>query len=167
MPVERRAAHCQHDAGAERQRLIQLDAPALSGNILQQRLLGPKIRVLITGMAKSRLATLEYFREKNLPLFEVYALTETGMVSMNIPGDQKLGSAGKPVPGTDVRIAEDGEIWVRKPYFQIRGYFSGVTPREWPDSEYWATGDIGHFDDDGFLYVDGRKDDIITTPSGQ
>lgn len=150
-----------------------LVAPPVFYETLQEQnltaLFGPRTRVLITGMAKSRPATLEYFREKGLPLYEVYALTETGMVSMNIPGAQKIGATGKPVPGTEVRIAEDGEIWVRKPYFQIRGYFSGVpgAPREWPNGELWPTGDIGHFDDEGFLYVDGRKDDIIVTSSGQ
>jgi len=150
-----------------------LVAPPVFYETLQQQnmtgLFGPQTRVLITGMAKSRPATLRYYQEKHLPLFELYALTETGMVSMNIPGQQRLGSVGKPVPGSDVRISPDGEVLVRKPNFQIRGYFGGVPggPREWPNGEFWATGDMGHFDDDGFLYVDGRKDDIITTPSGQ
>jgi long-chain acyl-CoA synthetase len=133
------------------------------------RWFSPRTRVLITGMAKTRLSTLQYFRELKLPLYEVYALTETGMVSANAPSADRLGSAGKPIPGTEVRIADDGEIIVRKPHFQTRAYFRGVSggALEWNSGDWFATGDVGHFDSDGFLYVDGRKDDIITNAAGQ
>jgi long-subunit acyl-CoA synthetase (AMP-forming) len=133
------------------------------------RLFGPRTRVLITGMAKARRDTLEYFREAGLPLFEVYALTETGLVSANVPAANRLGSAGSPVPGSEVRIADDGEILVKKPHFQTRGYFREVPrgPMGWASGDWFPTGDVGHFDADGFLYVDGRKDDTITNASGQ
>lgn len=138
------------------------------------RWFSPRTRVLVTGMAKARLSTLQYFRELKLPLYEVYALTETGMVSANNPAAARLGSAGKPIPGTEVRIADDGEILVKKPHFQTRAYFRGVFPRgisggalEWSGGDWFATGDVGHFDADGFLYVDGRKDDTITNAAGQ
>jgi long-subunit acyl-CoA synthetase (AMP-forming) len=134
------------------------------------RWFGPKTRVLVTGMAKSRRSTLEYYCELGLPLYEVYAMTETGIVAANTPECQRLGSTGKPPPGTEVRIAEDGEILVKKPHFQTRGYFRGGpqgVPHEWADGEWFYTGDVGHFDDDGFLYVDGRKDDTIINAQGQ
>jgi len=133
------------------------------------RWFSPRTRVLITGMAKARLSTLQYFRELRLPLYEVYALTETGIVSANSPSADRLGSAGKPVPGTEVRIAEDGEIFVKKPHFQTRAYFRGGPEGalEWNSGDWFATGDVGHFDSDGFLYVDGRKDDTITNAAGQ
>ena len=133
------------------------------------RWFSPRTRVLITGMAKARLSTLQYFRELRLPLYEVYALTETGIVSANSPSADRLGSAGKPVPRTEVRIAEDGEIFVKKPHFQTRAYFRGGPEGalEWNSGDWFATGDVGHFDSDGFLYVDGRKDDTITNAAGQ
>jgi long-chain acyl-CoA synthetase len=97
-------------------------------------------------------------------------MTETGIVAANTPECQRLGSTGKPPPGTEVRIAEDGEILVKKPHFQTRGYFRGGpqgVPHEWAGGEWFYTGDVGHFDEDGFLYVDGRKDDTIINAQGQ
>jgi long-subunit acyl-CoA synthetase (AMP-forming) len=134
------------------------------------RWFGPKTRVLVTGMAKSRRTTLEYYRELGLPLYEVYAMTETGIVGANTPESQRLGSVGKPPPGTEVRIAEDGEVLVKKPHFQTRAYFRGASPsvaQEWAGGDWFYTGDVGHFDEDGFLYVDGRKDDTIVNAQGQ
>lgn len=134
------------------------------------RWFGPKTRVLVTGMAKSRRTTLEYYRELGLPLYEVYAMTETGIVGANTPENQRLGSVGKPPPDTEVRIADDGEILVKKPHFQTRAYFRGASPdvpQEWASSDWFYTGDVGHFDEDGFLYVDGRKDDTIINGQGQ
>jgi long-chain acyl-CoA synthetase len=132
-------------------------------------LFGARTRVLIVGMAKSRASTLAYFQAKGLPLFEVYALTETGLVAANVPAAQRSGSAGRPVPGARVRIAEDGELLVAKPHFQASGYFrdSDGKPRLWENNTFWPTGDVGHLDADGFLYVDGRKDSTIVMPSGQ
>ena len=68
-----------------------------------------------------------------------------------------------------MRIAEDGEIFVKKPHFQTRAYFRGGPDGalEWNSGDWFATGDVGHFDSDGFLYVDGRKDDTITNMAGQ
>jgi long-subunit acyl-CoA synthetase (AMP-forming) len=134
------------------------------------RWFGPKTRVLVTGMAKSRRSTLDYYRELGLPLYEVYAMTETGIVAANTPECQRLGSVGKPPPGTELRIAEDGEILVKKPHFQTRAYFRGGPaglPHDWAGGEWFLTGDVGHFDEDGFLYVDGRKDDTIVNAQGQ
>jgi long-chain acyl-CoA synthetase len=121
-------------------------------------------------MAKSRRSTLDYYRELGLPLYEVYAMTETGIVGANTPDCQRLGSVGKPPPGTEVRIADDGEILVKKPHFQTRAYFRGGSPgvaHEWTSGDWFYTGDVGHFDEDGFLYVDGRKDDTIINAQGQ
>jgi len=134
------------------------------------RWFGPKTRVLVTGMAKSRRSTLDYYRSLGLPLYEVYAMTETGIVGANTPESQRLGSVGKPPAGTEIRIAGDGEILVKKPHFQTRAYFRGGppgVPHEWAGEDWFYTGDVGHLDEDGFLYVDGRKDDTIVNAQGQ
>src|ERR1051326_3312792 len=134
------------------------------------RWFGPKTRVLVTGMAKSRRSTLDYYRELGLPLYEVYAMTETGIVAANTPECQRLGSVGKPPPGTEVRIAEDGDILATKRHFQTRAYFRGGPaglPHDRAGGEWFLTGDVGHFDEDGFLYVDGRKDRSEERVEGQ
>jgi long-subunit acyl-CoA synthetase (AMP-forming) len=132
------------------------------------RLFGPATRVLIMGMAKPRRSTLNYFTNCGLPLYEAYALNECGLVAANTNSASCMGSVGKPLPGTEVRIAEDGEIEVRKLHMLTRGYFFHPTapPVQWEPYSWWPTGDIGYLDAAGYLYVEGRKDDLLVLPSG-
>ncbi len=131
--------------------------------------LGGRMRFMLTGMAPIKRSTLQLFSRMQLPLFETYGLTECGPVALNVPGQHRMGSVGKPVEPGSVEIAEDGEIIVKKKYPQALGYFD--VPEEEQGGTFLgdgrvATGDVGRFDQDGYLYLVGRKKEIIITPGG-
>jgi long-subunit acyl-CoA synthetase (AMP-forming) len=130
---------------------------------------GGRARLLLTGSAPSRPSTLDLFARLGLPLFQVYGLTETGFVSWNLPGRNRPGSVGQLVFAGTVEIAADGEILVRYPQPQSHGYLFVDEQEEQrtflPDGRI-ATGDIGRIDDDGYLYILGRKKQIIVTQGG-
>lgn len=120
------------------------------------------LKFAAVGGAKSPPALIAAARQKGFPVFEGYGLSECGsVVSLNLPGRDRPGSVGKPLPNRRVRIAADGEIEV-----------GGETPARYlgaaPECREWLpTGDIGHLDDDGFLYIDGRKKNILITAFGR
>lgn len=133
-----------------------------------RELLGGEMRFLISGGAPLDEEICEFFFAAGVLLLEGYGLTETsGAVSFNMPDDFRIGSVGKPLPGVEVTIAEDGEILVRGPTV-MKSY---VTDREDEhrvvDEDGWLhTGDIGRFDDDGFLHLTDRKRELIVTSTG-
>ncbi|MFD0416387.1 AMP-dependent synthetase/ligase [Streptomyces sp. NPDC127108] len=105
-----------------------------------------------------------------LVVMDAWGLTETtGVVTINSPAAFRLGSVGKPLAGMEVRVADDGEVMVRGPYVfegYLRGDGSGVDGV--CDADGWfATGDIGHLDDDGFLWITDRKKELIVTSTGK
>jgi len=104
---------------------------------------------------------LKYFREIGLNVYNVYGMTETsGPVSVSLPGENKLGFVGKVLPGIQIQIRE-GQIFVRGPTV-FRGYIGGNERRGW-----FNTGDQGYIDHDGYLFVSGRKKDLIITSGGE
>lgn len=120
------------------------------------------LRFVAVGGARTPVAWIRAAREKGFPVFEGYGLSECGsVVSLNLPGVDRPGSAGKPLPNRKVRIAADGEIEVGG---QGSARYLGQPPSI---SEWLATGDIGHLDDDGFLFVDGRKKNLLITGFGR
>jgi long-chain acyl-CoA synthetase len=130
---------------------------------------GGRMRFMITGMAPISRATLDLFATMDLPLFEAYGLVETGPIALNVPGASRLGSVGRPFPGVSIQLAPDGEIVVERRHHLARGYFEaaeGECERTFLGAGRVATGDIGRFDQDGFLYLVGRKKEIIVTPGG-
>lgn len=132
--------------------------------------LGGKVRFAVTGMAPTSLSTLELFARMELPLYETYGLIEAGTIAFNRPGAQRLGSVGRPIPGVEIEIGEDAEIVVRKEHPVTQGYFEcaeGEAERIYLADGRIATGDCGRFDDDGFLYLEGRRGEVIVTPGGE
>ena len=109
-----------------------------------------------------------FFRGAGIPILEGWGLTETaGPVTFNLPGAERIGSVGLPLPGYAVRIAPDGEILVAGP-----GVFQGhwgdpQATRDAFDGRWFRTGDLGRVDDDGFVYITGRKKELIITATGQ
>jgi long-subunit acyl-CoA synthetase (AMP-forming) len=102
--------------------------------------------------------------ELGIPVHEGYGLTECcSVVAVNRPGERHPGTVGRPLPGCEIRIAEDGEILVQSPAV-AEGYLGRT---DGPANGEWATGDIGTLDADGCLRISGRKDNLLVTANGR
>lgn len=133
------------------------------------RALGGQVRLLITGMAPTRRETLEACARAGLPLFETYGQIEAASIAINLPGAARLGSVGRVLPGVELRFAADGEILVRRRPPVTVGYTqaaAGEAERVFLAGDWIATGDLGTLDDDGFLYLAGRKKLLLVSPGG-
>ena len=125
-----------------------------------------RCRLSITAAAPTRRDTWEFFLGMDLPLFEVYGMSEcAGPATISLPGYYKPGCAGKPIPNSEIQIAEDGEIWIRGEHICM-GYWQDTSfPR---DAEGWLhSGDLGSIDAEGFLRIEGRKKNLIITAGGE
>ena len=131
-------------------------------------LFGGRIKQAVTGAAPIAPEILEFFYACGVQVMEGWGMTETSTAAtINRRHDFKLGSVGKPFPGVEVRIADDGEILVRGANI-FRGYYKNPDATRETIVENWLhTGDIGRIDEDGFVYITGRKKDIIITAGGK
>jgi long-chain acyl-CoA synthetase len=131
-------------------------------------LFGGNLRQAVTGAAPIAKEILEFFFACGVPVLEGYGMTETSTVAtVNTPDDYRLGSVGKPLPGVEVRIAEDGEILLKGPNIFKEYYKNDEATSETLADGWLHTGDLGYLDDDGFLFVNGRKKDILITAGGK
>ncbi len=153
--------------------------PALLGlqYALAQRLVFRKLKaalglgratVCVSGAAPIAPEVLEYFTGLDIVVYEVYGQSEDcGPTCINIPGQTRFGAVGKPLPGLEVRLADDGEILVRGRSL-FKGYFKEATATAETLIDGWLhSGDLGSFDADGFLHITGRKKEIIITAGGK
>ncbi|MEU5978350.1 AMP-binding protein [Streptomyces sp. NPDC047315] len=131
---------------------------------------GRRIRYLWTGSAPAAPDVLAFYEEAGLPLYEGYGLNETCIVTKNHPGAHRIGSVGKPLPGKRVHVDADGHITVESDHPVNTRYAyarPGDSERMFGPGNTVRTGDIGHLDEDGFLYVHGRADDTIVLTNGR
>jgi long-chain acyl-CoA synthetase len=120
------------------------------------------LRFIAIGGAPVADSLLERAAKAGLPVYQGYGLSEAAsVVALNTVSASRLGSVGKPLPHISLQIADDGEIWIRGKLFS--GYL-GETRQQ--DKAY-ATGDLGYLDDDGYLYITGRKKNIFITAFGR
>jgi long-chain acyl-CoA synthetase len=131
--------------------------------------MGGRVEAAISGGAPLGARLGHFYRGAGVTVLEGYGLTETTAgATLNLIGAQRVGSVGRPIPGTSVKIAEDGEVLLRGPIV-MDGYWQNQAANdEVFDSERWfKSGDLGKLDEDGFLYIVGRKKELIVTAGGK
>lgn len=129
--------------------------------------IGGRLRYFVSGGAPLS-PTLSYsFLGAGINILQGYGMTETCVVSANRPDDNRVGSIGKPFAGIEVVIAEDGEMLVRGPNI-MRGYYGHPESTLAVMNDGWfATGDVGHIDEDGHLFLTDRKKDLFKLSNGK
>jgi long-chain acyl-CoA synthetase len=131
--------------------------------------LGGRVEFAISGGAPLGERLAHFFRGIGLPVLEGYGLTETtAALTVNLPGAQRIGTVGKPIPGTSVRLGDDGELMFRGGQVFVGYWGSNPAFAEVVDDDGWfRTGDLGEIDDDGFVRITGRKKEILVTAGGK
>ncbi|HEY3959238.1 MAG TPA: AMP-dependent synthetase/ligase [Solirubrobacteraceae bacterium] len=129
---------------------------------------GGRLREAVSGAAPIAKEILEFFYACGVPVMEGYGMTETATAATACsPNDHRFGSVGKPLPGVEVRIAEDDELLIKGPNI-FQGYHNNADASFGAVEDGWLhTGDLGRIDEDGFVYIIGRKKDIIITAGGK
>jgi long-chain acyl-CoA synthetase len=151
---------------AELQQAFDAADEKLYANV--RALFGGQIRECVTGAAPIAHEILEFFYACGVPVMEGYGMTETSTVaSANTPGEFRFGSVGQPLPGVEAKVADDGELLLRGANI-FQGYYkNGAATADTLVDGWLHTGDLGRIDEDGFIYIVGRKKDIIITAGGK
>ena len=130
---------------------------------------GGRVEAAISGGAPLGARLGHFYRGAGITVLEGYGLTETTAgATLNLTSALRVGSVGKPIPGTSIKIAEDGEVLIRGPIV-MRGYWQNdAANAEVFDADRWfKTGDLGKLDEEGFLFIVGRKKELIVTAGGK
>ena len=128
---------------------------------------GGKLRVAISGGAPLGAELAEFYEAVGLPLVEGYGLTEGGVAVFNPIGRAKPGSIGKPLPGVRLLIAADGELLIGSPALFSHYHGDPETTAAVLRDGFLHTGDVGHIDEDGYVYITGRKKELIVFSNGK
>ena len=131
--------------------------------------MGGKVEAAISGGAPLGVRLGHFYRGAGITVLEGYGLTETTAgATLNLTNAHRVGSVGRPVPGTSIKIAEDGEVLIRGAIV-MRGYWQNEAANEevFTDDRWFKSGDLGRLDEEGFLYIVGRKKELIVTAGGK
>jgi long-chain acyl-CoA synthetase len=128
-----------------------------------------QVEIAITAAAPINPDLILFFQTLGIPLHELYGMSETtGPATTNLPGAFRIGSVGKALPGVEVELGEDGELLMRGGVITDGYYKLPVDTSESFDSDGWLhSGDLARFDDDGYVWIIGRKKEIIITAAGK
>ena len=131
--------------------------------------MGGRVEAAISGGAPLGTRLGHFYRGAGVTILEGYGLTETTAgATLNLTGAHRVGSVGRPIPGTSIKIAEDGEVLIRGGIVMGGYWQNDAANAEVFDSEGWfKSGDLGKLDDEGFLYIVGRKKELIVTAGGK
>jgi long-chain acyl-CoA synthetase len=180
-PLRRRVAEAALDVGrrySERVRAGETVGPVLAAQhraadlaVLERvrHVFGRKLRFAISGAAPLSREVAEFFHACDVLILEGYGLTETTAAThINRPDAFKLGTVGQPIPGVEVKLADDGEVLVRGANV-MSGYrnLADATAEVLDPDRWFHTGDIGAIDREGFLSITDRKKDLIVTAGGK
>jgi long-chain acyl-CoA synthetase len=129
--------------------------------------LGGHLRVAASGAAPLGKDLAQFFEAINLPLIEGYGLTEGGVATLNPLDAPRAGSIGKVLPGVEIRLAEDGELLIKSPCL-FSGYYNDPDATALVLQNSWLhTGDLAEIDGDGYVYITGRKKELIVSSNGK
>ena len=140
---------------------------AQTPGVLRQ-VLGGRIRNCCSGGAALPNHVFDFFEQQEVPLYQGYGLTESSpVITVSSENQVKRGSVGKPLRDIEVRIAADGEILTRGPHIMVGYYKNDQATAEVIQDGWLSTGDLGSLDEEGFLFITGRKKEIIVTLGGK
>jgi long-chain acyl-CoA synthetase len=131
--------------------------------------LGGRVEAAISGGAPLGERLGHFYRGAGIRVLEGYGLTETTAgATLNLSWAHKVGSVGKPIPGTTIKIADDGEVLIKGPIV-MKGYWQNdaANAEVFTNDNYFKSGDLGKLDDEGYLYITGRKKELIVTAGGK
>lgn len=128
---------------------------------------GGRLTIPASGAAPLSKDLAEFYEAVGMPLIEGYGLTEGGVATLNPLDNPKPGSIGKPLPGVELRISEEGELLIKSPCL-FSGYLHDpATTAEVLRDGWLHTGDIAHIDSDGYAFITGRKKELIVSSTGK
>lgn len=138
---------------------------------ISEAIFGKRLRYLWTGSAPISVDLLHRYEALGIPVYQGYGTAETGILTKNVPGNNRYGSVGRVLPGREIKIDHSGEILARtraelNSHYSAGGIFK-VGQRFLDVDGFFSTGDLGYFDDDGFLYITGRLKNTIVLSSGR
>ncbi len=136
---------------------------------IRQRIGLDQCTLALSGAAPISMDTLEFFAGIGLPIYEGFGMTEsTAPATLNVVGRARMGSVGQPLPGVEVRLADDGEILIRGGNVTPGYYKQPSETAQAFDQESWLrTGDVGSIDSDGFVSITDRKKELLITSGGK
>ena len=139
------------------------DAPGAVNNLL-----GGRVRFCCSGGAPLTTPLYDYFKSQELPLLQGYGLTESSpVITVSSLSEDRRGAVGKPIEDVEIKIAADGEVLTKGPHVMVGYWQNERATNEVIKDDWLLTGDLGEIDDDGYLYITGRKKELIVTATGK